>query len=70
MATIFDGICAFGTSTPYSMWWVRDLAEMSSEFLGTLMFAFFGSLASNAPSGTRVSSAPKTLPCWIFVFEN
>ena len=44
MATIFDGTCAFGSKGPYSAGVARDSAEFLAEFLGTLLFAYFGSI--------------------------
>jgi glycerol uptake facilitator-like aquaporin len=58
MATIFDGeYCVFGKRTTPQLSFTRDATELTSEFLGTLLFAYFGSLAVDGPWGNGLALA-------------
>jgi glycerol uptake facilitator-like aquaporin len=58
MSTIFDNsYCAFGDRALDSLDLLRELAEFFSEFLGTLLFAFFGGLIGNQATGGAFGNA-------------
>lgn len=58
MATIFDGtFCAYGKRATPKFNLLREVSEFSSEFVGTLMFAYFGSMASDPPLGNGMALA-------------
>jgi len=52
MTTVFDGgVCIFGPRQPAQLSALRETAEFLSEYLGTMLFAFFGSLAGGGGVG-------------------
>lgn len=58
--SIFDGnFCAFRSRTVTKLDLFREVAEFGSEFIGTMLFAFFGGLAPGgaAPLGNGVALA-------------